>query len=173
MEALKRLVAESVDSCRVREATLPVMSPWPPILFCMRLYRSRRGIVAEHAGHFYTLNRLPGTSLVDARRSAGISRTSDQRAKPADMAAPEDRTEDLLPPIGGQEVWAAGVTYLSQPRCADGGSRKARAAETSTIAFITRPGQNCSSNRRRIAWWGRERRWRSATMLHGPCRSRS
>ncbi len=77
----------------------------------MKLYRSRRGILAEHDGHFYALNTSWDDLVTreDLPRYLGdlISAT-----KPTDMSAPEDRTEDLLPPIGGQEVWAAGVTYF-------------------------------------------------------------
>jgi len=73
----------------------------------MKLYRSRHGIVAEHADRFYTLN-VPSWDDLIAREDLREYLTRLVReAKTAD-AVP---LEDLLPPIGNQEVWAAGVTY--------------------------------------------------------------
>jgi len=73
----------------------------------MKLYRSRHGIVAEHADRFYTLN-VPSWDDLIAREDLReyLTRLVGE-AKAADAVA----LEDLLPPIGNQEVWAAGVTY--------------------------------------------------------------
>jgi len=73
----------------------------------MKLYRSRRGFLAEQAGRFYTLNAFSWDDLVAREDLRDCLERSMVDAKPADPVAPQD----LLPPIGSQEVWAAGVTY--------------------------------------------------------------
>src|SRR5271157_350378 len=73
----------------------------------MKLYRSRQGILAEHAGHFYTLNAPSWDDLVTREDLRDYLGRLIREAKPVDGLAPKD----LLPPIGSQEVWAAGVTY--------------------------------------------------------------
>jgi 2-dehydro-3-deoxy-D-arabinonate dehydratase len=73
----------------------------------MKLYRSRLGMLAEQSGAFYTLNSSSWDDLV-AREDLRVHLEQlIVEAKPADAAAPQN----LLPPIGSQEVWAAGVTY--------------------------------------------------------------
>ncbi len=73
----------------------------------MKLYRSRRGLLAEQAGRFYTLNASSWDDLVSREHLRDCLERLRVDAKPADAVAPQD----LLPPIGSQEVWAAGVTY--------------------------------------------------------------
>jgi len=73
----------------------------------MKLFRARSGIFAEHLERIYT---IPGDwdDLITRedlpshlKQTVGASTTVD--APPS---------QDLLPPIGSQEVWAAGVTYF-------------------------------------------------------------
>ncbi|MGA2746371.1 MAG: fumarylacetoacetate hydrolase family protein [Candidatus Sulfotelmatobacter sp.] len=74
----------------------------------MKLYRSRDGILAEEDGRFYTLNTSSSFDELITRED--LRDFLDQlirNAKPATAPIPQD----LLPPIGSQEVWAAGVTY--------------------------------------------------------------
>jgi 2-dehydro-3-deoxy-D-arabinonate dehydratase len=89
----------------------------------MRVYRTTSTIIVEHEGQSYV---LPGTDLDTLlarddlhefilRAIAGRSRVTE---KPADGS--------LLPPIGTQEVWAAGVTYFR--------SRTARMEESKTAS---------------------------------------
>jgi 2-dehydro-3-deoxy-D-arabinonate dehydratase len=73
----------------------------------MKLYRSRRGFVAEQAGRYCTLNASSWDDLVAREDLRDCLEHLIAEGKPADAAAPQD----LLPPIGSQEVWAAGVTY--------------------------------------------------------------
>jgi 2-dehydro-3-deoxy-D-arabinonate dehydratase len=73
----------------------------------MKLYRSRNGILAEHAAGLSILNVTSWDDLVtreDLRDSLG---QFVREGTPAEASTPQD----LLPPIGSQEVWAAGVTY--------------------------------------------------------------
>ena len=73
----------------------------------MKLYSSRHGFVAEQAGRYYTLNASSWDELVAREDLRDYLEHLIAEGKPADAAAPQD----LLPPIGSQEVWAAGVTY--------------------------------------------------------------
>jgi 2-dehydro-3-deoxy-D-arabinonate dehydratase len=73
----------------------------------MKLYRSRRGILAEQADRFYTLTPSSWDDLVTREDLAAYLGNIIRSATPTDGPAPQD----LLPPIGSQEVWAAGVTY--------------------------------------------------------------
>jgi 2-dehydro-3-deoxy-D-arabinonate dehydratase len=73
----------------------------------MKLYRSRHGIVAEHAGRCYTLSVSSWDDLIAREDLREYLTRLVGEAKTADTVA----LEDLLPPIGSQEVWAAGVTY--------------------------------------------------------------
>jgi 2-dehydro-3-deoxy-D-arabinonate dehydratase len=73
----------------------------------MKLYRFRRGFLAEQTGRFYTLNASSWDDLVAREDLRNCLERLMVDAKPADPVVPQD----LLPPIGSQEVWAAGVTY--------------------------------------------------------------
>ena len=74
---------------------------------CMKLYRSRHGILAEHARRFYTVNASSWDALVTREDLLGYLDNVIREATPAHAPS----LQDLLPPIGSQEVWAAGVTY--------------------------------------------------------------
>src|SRR5512139_3634533 len=69
----------------------------------MRLYRLENGVLLERDGTFLTLDER-WDALVNHEDLAGYLRRA---AGPA--AGAEGRP---LPPIGSQEVWAAGVTYF-------------------------------------------------------------
>jgi 2-dehydro-3-deoxy-D-arabinonate dehydratase len=73
----------------------------------MKLYRSHHGILAEDDGRFYILNASSFGELITREDLRGHLDQLIREAKPATAPTPQD----LLPPIGGQEVWAAGVTY--------------------------------------------------------------
>jgi 2-dehydro-3-deoxy-D-arabinonate dehydratase len=73
----------------------------------IKLYHSRHGIVAEHEGRFYDANTSSWDELVT--REDLLKYLSQLIGHAAPVNSSELR--DLLPPIGSQEVWAAGVTY--------------------------------------------------------------
>jgi 2-dehydro-3-deoxy-D-arabinonate dehydratase len=78
----------------------------------MKLYRSHQGIFAEHAGDFYAIDSSSSDAsswddLVTREDLGSFLVSYCQSKKP--VQAPPSQT--LLPPIGSQEVWAAGVTY--------------------------------------------------------------
>jgi 2-dehydro-3-deoxy-D-arabinonate dehydratase len=73
----------------------------------MKLFRCRHGVVAEHAGRIYQLSASSWDELVAREDLRAYLDRAIRETKPADGVA----LRDVLPPIGSQEVWAAGVTY--------------------------------------------------------------
>jgi 2-dehydro-3-deoxy-D-arabinonate dehydratase len=73
----------------------------------MKLYRSRSGFVAEKSGRFYRLSAPCWDELVTREDLRDYLEQRIAEGQPVEAVVPQE----LLPPIGGQEVWAAGVTY--------------------------------------------------------------
>jgi 2-dehydro-3-deoxy-D-arabinonate dehydratase len=90
----------------------------------MKIYRWRRGVIAESADAFYEIE-VPSWDGLIAREDLGAHiRDLIRGAKVVNGPLPDDP----LPPIGSQEVWAAGVTYyrsrnarMEESRSAGGG----------------------------------------------------
>ncbi|WP_128546400.1 fumarylacetoacetate hydrolase family protein [Larkinella soli] len=82
----------------------------------MKLYRTRRGIVVEHEqdgqpGRFHRAPSDDWDYLINQDDLYAFLQTE----VPSSAASDEYRSwteTDLLPPIGQQEIWASGVTYL-------------------------------------------------------------
>ncbi len=72
-----------------------------------KLYRTSKGIVVEASGCFYRVQDITWDDLFNVADLYGTL----QRAVTEGVEAHDFRRETSLPPIGGQEVWAAGVTY--------------------------------------------------------------
>ncbi len=72
----------------------------------MKVYRTESGIVIEHENRFYSLTES-WDKLITCPNLAQHLRDLMRTAAPI-ASAPRH----LLPPIGSQEVWAAGVTYF-------------------------------------------------------------
>jgi 2-dehydro-3-deoxy-D-arabinonate dehydratase len=85
----------------------------------MILYRTRDGWVVEAAGRF---NPVEEKSLDELLAREDLIPYLESLLKAGATAAGALRAQDLLAPVGSQEVWAAGVTYLR--------SRAARMAES-------------------------------------------
>ena len=85
----------------------------------IKLYRSRHGIMAEAAGHYYAVS-ASWDDLVTREDLFDYLGQLTRETGWVDGFSPQD----LLPPIGSQEVWAAGVTYYR--------SRDARMEESKT-----------------------------------------
>ena len=83
----------------------------------MRIYRALEGIVVEEKGTYRLLSDIAWDSLF--QQEDLVSYLTLHSSLPLDIF----NLDHLLPPIDGQEVWAAGVTYLR--------SREARRAESS------------------------------------------
>ncbi|HEY3989403.1 MAG TPA: fumarylacetoacetate hydrolase family protein [Acidobacteriaceae bacterium] len=73
----------------------------------MKLYNTNKGIFAT--GHDQTWYKLDVSSWDDLVSSSDLA----ARVRQASGVPTDDKPElkDMLPPIGSQEVWAAGVTY--------------------------------------------------------------
>jgi 2-dehydro-3-deoxy-D-arabinonate dehydratase len=71
--------------------------------------------VAEHAGCVYRLNASSWDELVAREDLHDYLQRMIRETKPAEAGVSDDVSDDVprdvLPPIGSQEVWAAGVTY--------------------------------------------------------------
>jgi 2-dehydro-3-deoxy-D-arabinonate dehydratase len=113
----------------------------------MKLYKTTTGPVVEADGRFYALPAVNWDELVnrDALRAilADAVRTS---GRLLDESAMKQRV--ILPPIGTQEVWAAGVTYLrskvarmEESKAAGGGDfyDKVYAADRPELFFKSMP----------------------------------
>jgi 2-dehydro-3-deoxy-D-arabinonate dehydratase len=78
----------------------------------MKLYKTTRGIILEQESIFY----LPETewdSLINRDRLYDHLKTLIKTLKPLDRATAETWIgQQLCAPVGRQEIWAAGVTYL-------------------------------------------------------------
>ena len=72
----------------------------------MKLYRTQLGIVVEHDGVFHKIVAASWDEVVV--REDLLSYLTAQLRRSERVGTPET----LLPPIGSQEVWAAGVTYF-------------------------------------------------------------
>jgi len=90
----------------------------------IRLYNTRRGPVLDCGGRW-----IAAAESFDAlvSRGGGLLAHVRELALTAPDAEPPD-TAELLPPIGSQEVWGAGVTYFRSrtARMAESGSSGAR-----------------------------------------------
>ncbi|HLY09596.1 MAG TPA: fumarylacetoacetate hydrolase family protein [Planctomycetota bacterium] len=99
----------------------------------MRLYRTKKGIVAEEAGRAGLLKDKDWDALLNRDGLGAYLTKSLKKAKP--IAFNPD-SAPLLAPIGRQEVWAAGVTYyrsrdarMDESKAAGGGDFYARVYE--------------------------------------------
>ena len=104
----------------------------------MRLTATRDGWFGEHDGEH---RHLPAAAGADALLAA-----DDPRATADDWFAagtPAEPSADVLAPIGSQEVWAAGVTYLR--------SRDAHAVQYPAPHPRSRTGSSGTRSRRTAA----------------------
>jgi 2-dehydro-3-deoxy-D-arabinonate dehydratase len=78
----------------------------------MRLYRTKRGNLLEDQGKFWLMEK-GWDELINRTDLHGFLVSAASRDKAVSAMEVADLMEqDLLAPIGSQEVWAAGVTYL-------------------------------------------------------------
>lgn len=74
----------------------------------MKLYLTASGIHAEHDGAFHLLEGIGCDDLFIQNDLRAFLSDALECAQPSNRLKPDH----ALPPIGNQEVWAAGVTYL-------------------------------------------------------------
>lgn len=76
----------------------------------MKIYNTRKGILLESEGNFYSIGQS-WDELVNRKDLYGY--LQDLKAQAISIDEADRRLADgLMAPIGNQEVWAAGVTYL-------------------------------------------------------------
>jgi len=80
----------------------------PEEIETLRLYRSMEGPVAEVDGHYYGIQDEEWDVLFNMEDLRGRLLHIAETEPEVDAPSPDC----LLPPIGNQEVWAAGVTYV-------------------------------------------------------------
>lgn len=92
----------------------------------MKLYRTKNGLIAEHLHKHYL---LPGNwdSTVNRVGLHAYLKAELENMLPSD-AALQLILNGLLPPIGAQEVWAAGVTYFRSKEARMDESKKSGAS---------------------------------------------
>jgi 2-dehydro-3-deoxy-D-arabinonate dehydratase len=73
----------------------------------MKLYHTKHGFLAQTEGRFYAVASKSWDELIRREDLSAHLANLIRHAAPV----PEPRAEDILAPIGNQEVWAAGVTY--------------------------------------------------------------
>ena len=87
----------------------------------MKVYRTKRGIVIEHLESYYLSPVLDWDKLIN-RPHLFLTLLNEIKSLKVDASLKNELTSKLLAPIGSQEVWASGVTYLR--------SREARMEES-------------------------------------------
>ncbi|MBV8879255.1 MAG: fumarylacetoacetate hydrolase family protein [Planctomycetaceae bacterium] len=99
----------------------------------MRLYRSKKGFVAEEGGRAGLLKDKDWDALFNRKGLGAYLAKALKAAKPLTF---NPDTAPVLAPIGTQEVWAAGVTYfrsrdarIEESKAAGGGDFYARVYE--------------------------------------------
>ena len=111
-----------------------------------RLFRTTSGVVIEQDGRYHLAPAADWDALLNADDIGAAVSAAAARAEIVDAQAVTDAR--LLPPIGSQEVWAAGVTYyrsrtarMEESRVAGGGSFYDRvyAAERPELFFKATP----------------------------------
>lgn len=110
----------------------------------MKLYRTARGVLLEEGNRVYALAGMDWDSLVCTEDLNSYLRKSIDASKPDENIS----LQNVLAPIGQQEVWAAGVTYLrsrtarmEESQVASGGDFYARVydADRPELFFKTTP----------------------------------
>ena len=77
----------------------------------MHVFNTRRGILAIKDKKCYTLSQSNWDLLINRQGLHELLRVEIERLNPLNDI-PDWLIDEVLPPIGTQEVWAAGVTYL-------------------------------------------------------------
>jgi 2-dehydro-3-deoxy-D-arabinonate dehydratase len=110
----------------------------------MKLYRTTQGFFIKEAGRFFAIESHSWDALIARDNLNDHLDGLIEKAVPASPPNPAD----LLPPIGSQEVWAAGVTYfrsrdarMEESKSAGGGDFYDRvyAAERPELFFKATP----------------------------------
>lgn len=103
----------------------------------MKLYKTRSGIVVEHQNQYYLALSDDWDTLVNRKNLHEFLRQRLAEATPSDEYRAWAETQPLAP-IGLQEVWASGVTYLRSRDARMDESRKSGGDTEGASAFYDR-----------------------------------
>ena len=78
----------------------------------MKLYKTRKGNVLEHQNKFWLLEQTWDELINRDNLHGHLTKSVRPGGELTALQAADLLEQDLLAPIGSQEVWAAGVTYL-------------------------------------------------------------
>jgi 2-dehydro-3-deoxy-D-arabinonate dehydratase len=130
----------------------------------MNLYRTSRGHLLVDGNSFHVIDE-DWDKLIN-RRGLHKELSAYQNSKGVDGETARNMIEALLPPIGSQEVWASGVTYLrsrdarmEEAKAAGGGDfyQKVYEADRPELFFKSLPtrvvGNNAQVNIRQDSTW--------------------
>jgi 2-dehydro-3-deoxy-D-arabinonate dehydratase len=78
----------------------------------MKLYKTRKGNVLEHQNKFWLLEQAWDELINRDDLHGHLAKAVRPGGELSGLEAADLLEQDLLAPIGSQEVWAAGVTYL-------------------------------------------------------------
>ena len=76
----------------------------------MKLYRTISGLLVHHDGQYYSNSETDWDTFVNQANLFSVLEKSLSEWEQTDDGE-QQLKNDLLPPIGAQEVWASGVTY--------------------------------------------------------------
>jgi 2-dehydro-3-deoxy-D-arabinonate dehydratase len=93
----------------------------------MKIYKSTTGILVENNSHFYSLPINDWDRFIN---DDSLFSTIHQLIKESNRLPSPPTLDTLLTPIGSQELWACGVTYLSSKI---GREQESKAAGTSDV----------------------------------------
>jgi len=87
----------------------------------MKIYNTKKGIIIDHNEQFYLSKKNKWDKFVNRKNLYKKIEKELEKIEPNHSLADAIK-EDILPPIGNQEIWASGVTYMR--------SREARMEES-------------------------------------------
>jgi 2-dehydro-3-deoxy-D-arabinonate dehydratase len=78
----------------------------------MRIYRTKKGNLLEGEGKFWLVGKGWDELINRSDLHGYLANAASREGEISELEAADLLEQDLLAPIGSQEVWAAGVTYL-------------------------------------------------------------
>jgi hypothetical protein len=132
----------------------------------MKLYNHATGIYLESEDIFYALPAV-WDSLINRQ---GLGKYLQGLIPTLVPVRQFDPSMPMLPPIGRQEIWAAGVTYL---RSKDARNRRTPGVDLFTIRYMWQSDQSCSSNPCLSDVRGIWAKSASGEIQHGMCLNRN
>lgn len=109
----------------------------------MKVYKTKDGAIIEKEGQFYKRQFSDWDNFINRENLHYLLLQEVDGLTPINNP---NISENSITPIGGQEIWASGVTY-KRSREARMEESKNRAAEVFIIRFMMLKGRSCFSSR--------------------------